>query len=77
MALKMALLGTKTASTIDKKSIQTGIETKMQSGLGFGLLLERFLVDFGAKLGPSWVQVGIKIGKIGVSRRCQKNDQKS
>ena len=32
----------------------------MQVGLGFGALLERFLVDFGAKLGgkldPSWHQ---------------------
>ena len=61
---------------IDQKSIQKGIETKMQFGLRFGALLERFLVDFGAKLGPSWVQVGTKIWKIGVSRRCQKNDQK-
>ena len=72
----MALLGTKMASKIDQKSIQKGIETKMQFGLGFGALLERFLVDFGAKLGPSWAQVGTKIWKIGVSRRCQKNDQK-
>ena len=72
----MALLGTKIASKLNQKSVQKGIELKMQFGLGFGPLLERFLVDFGATLGPSWVQVGTKIGKIGVSRRCQKNDTK-
>ena len=72
----MALLGTKIAAKIKSKSIKKGIETKMQFGLGFGAFLERFLADFGAKLGPSWVQVGTKIGKIGVSRRCQKINKK-
>ena len=52
----MALLGTKIASNIDQNSIQKGIENKMQFGLRFGALLDRFLVDFGAKLGPSWHQ---------------------
>ena len=47
---------TQEAPKIDKK----GIENMMQVGLGFGPLLGRFLVDFGAKLGPkldpSWHQ---------------------
>ena len=38
-------------SKIDEKSIQKAIENKMQVGMGFGWLLDRFLVDFGSKLG--------------------------
>ena len=44
----------------------------MQVGLKFGPLLGRSWVDFGAKLSPSWDQVGTRIWKIGVPRRCQK-----
>ena len=40
------------------KISKNGIENMMQVGLAFGALLERTLVDFGAKLGgklePSW-----------------------
>ena len=45
-------------SKIDEKSIQKAIENKMQVGMGFGWLLDRFLIDLcpklGAKLEPSW-----------------------
>ena len=64
----MTLLGTKFASKIDQKSIQEGIETKMQVQLGSGPFLERFLEDWGAKLGgksgPSWHQNHKEIGEI-------------
>ena len=47
-------------SKINEKSIQKAIENKMQVGMGFGWLLDRFVVDFGSKLGcklgPSWHQ---------------------
>ena len=43
--------------------------------MDFGGLLERFWVDFEAKLEASWGQVGTKIGENGVPRRCQKNAQ--
>ena len=47
-------------SKIDEKTIQKAIENKMQVGMGFGWLLDRFLLDFGSKLGgklgPSWHQ---------------------
>ena len=63
----MALLGTKMASKIDQKSIQKGIETKMQFGLGFGALLERFLVDF---CNTSFhADVGIPNGKLTFFRK--------
>ena len=58
------------------KSIKKGIENMMQVGLVFGPLLERIWVDFGANWVASWIQVGTKIWKIGVPRRCQKNDRK-
>ena len=45
-------------SKIDEKSIQKAMENKMQVGMGSAWLLDRFLVDFGSKLGgklvPSW-----------------------
>ena len=52
--------GVENQQTINKNSIQKAIENKMQVGMDFGWLLDRFLVDFGpklgAKLGPSWHQ---------------------
>ena len=62
LAPKTHQKSTQEVPKIDKK----GIENMMQVGLEFGPLLGRFLVDFGAKLEPSWSQVGIKIReKIG------------
>ena len=49
----------------------------MQVGLGFGALLERFLVDFGAKLGgklePNWGQNRENWGPQRMSKNHQKN----
>ena len=48
----------------------------MQVGLGFGALLERFLVDFGAKLGgkldPSCYQHPEKEGPKTMLKKCLK-----
>ena len=44
----------------------------MQVEMDFGWLLERFLVDFGAKLEAKLGQVGTKIPKKRVPRRCLK-----
>ena len=58
--LIFARFGGRNRPTIDDKSIQRATETKMQVGMDFGWLLDRFLVDLGAKLGaklgPSWHQ---------------------
>ena len=65
----MALLGTKIASEIDQKSIQRGIETKMQFGLGFGALLEQLF----------WIQLGKlvpKFGKLGSQDDVKKMTKK-
>ena len=65
----MALLGTKIASKIDQKSIQKGIETKMQFGLGFGALLEQLF----------WIQLGKlvpKLGKLGSQDDVKKMTEK-
>ena len=64
-------------SKIDEKSIQKAIENKMQVGMGFGWLLDRFLVDvgpkLGAKLGPSWHQNSKKWGTKAMSKNHQKS----
>ena len=64
-------------SNIYQKSIQKAIENKMQVGMDFGWLLDRFLVDLGAKLGvklrPSWHQNRRKWG----TKTMSKNHQKS
>ena len=65
-------LGVENPQQIDQKAIQKAIENKMEVGMDFGWLLDRFLVDFGPKLGSSWGQVGTKIKGNGVPRRCQK-----
>ncbi len=62
---------------IDQKSIQKGIENKMQVEMDFGWLLGRFFVDFepklGAKLGPSWHQNLRKWGTKTRSKNQSKN----
>ena len=62
---------------MDQKSIQKAIESKMQVGMDFGWLLDRFLVDLGpnlwVKLGPSWHQDRRKWG----TKTMSKNHQKS
>ena len=63
---------TQEASNIDKN----GIQDMMQVGLEFGALLDRFLVDFGAKLGgklgPSWHQHPEKRGPKTMLKKCPK-----
>ena len=71
----MTLLGTKFASEIDQKSIQKGFEAKMQDGLGSGPVLELFLVDFGAKLGASWTQVGTRISRAKMGQHAASSQQ--
>ena len=70
-------LGVEKFQKIDQKSIQKGIENKMQVGMDFGWLLDRFLMDFepklGVKLGPSWHQNRRKWG----TKTMSKNHQKS
>ena len=44
-------LGVENRPKIDQKSIQKSIENKMQVGMDFGWLLDRFLTDFEPKLG--------------------------
>ena len=59
-------LGPKTyqkSSQDPPKINKKGIENMMQVGLGFGALWERFLEDFGSKLGAKLDQVGTKIRK--------------
>ena len=54
------------------------IDDKMDVGLGFGWLLDRFLVDFGTKLGgklePSWHQNLIKWDTKTMSKDWSKNE---
>ena len=69
--------GVENRSKIDQKSIQKAIENKMQVGMDFGWLLDRFLIDLGAKLGakvgPSWHQNRKKWG----TKTMLKNHEKS
>ena len=62
------------------KSMKKGIENMMQVGLGFGALLEGFLVDLGAKLGgklgPSWHQNPEKRGPKTMSKKWSNNASK-
>ena len=46
--------------------MKTSIEDKMQVDFVFGALLERFFIDFRAKLGAKLDQVGTKIRKINI-----------
>ena len=52
--------GTQVEAKIHQKSVQEGIKNKIKFWMDFGRLLDRFLVDFGAKLGaklePSWTK---------------------
>ena len=52
--------GVENRSKIDQTSIKKAIKNMMRFWIDFGWLLDRFLVDFGpklgAKLGPSWHQ---------------------
>ena len=57
LAPKIHQKSTQEAPKINEK----GIEDKMQVDFGFGGLLERFLMDFRAKLGAKLDQVGTKI----------------
>ena len=61
---------------MDEKCIKKQIKNKMRFGIDFWWLLGGFWGGFGgqvgAKLEPSWGQVGIKIGK----KRCQKKNEK-
>ena len=70
-------LGVENRSKINQKSIRKAIENKMQVGMDFGWLLDRFLMDFepklGVKLGPSWHQNRRKWG----TKTMSKNHQKS
>ena len=64
-------------SQINQKSIRKAIENKMEVGMDFGWLLDRFLVDLGAKLGvklgPSWHQNRRKWGTKTMSTNHQKS----
>ena len=64
-------------SKINQKSIRKAIENKMEVGMDFGWLLDRFLMDFGpklgVKLGSSWHQNRRKWG----TKTMSKNHQKS
>ena len=55
-----------------QKSIPKAIENKMQVGMDFGWLFDRFLIDFGpkleVKLGPSWHQNRKKWGTKTMSK---------
>ena len=66
------VLGMENRQQIDQKSMQKAIENKMQVGMGFGWLLDRFLVDFGSKLGgklgPSWHQYRRKLDTKTISK---------
>ena len=61
---------------IDEKSIEKQIKNKMRFGIDFWRLLDGFWGGFGgqvgAKLEPSWGQVGMEIDK----KRCQKKNEK-
>ena len=61
----------------NKQSTKNLIDDKMEVGMDFGWLLDRFLMDFGAKLGvklgPSWHQDRRKWG----TKMMSKNHQKS
>ena len=73
--------GVENRSKIDQKSIEKGIKNKMQVGMDFGWLLDRFLVDFGpklgAKLGASWHQNSKKWGTKSMSKNHQKTSHTS
>ena len=63
---------------IDQKTMQKAIENKMQVGMGFGWLLERFMTDFGfnweGKLAPSWHQNRSKGGTKTMSKMIKNID---
>ena len=68
--------GVENRRKINQKSIQKAIENKMQVGMDFGWLLDRFLMDFepklGVKLGPSWHQNRRKWSTKTMSKNQQK-----
>ena len=72
----MTLLGIKIASQIDPKSAKKGIETKVQFGLGFGPLLEGFLVILVPSLGQAGSKLAPKSGKLGSQDDVKKMSQK-
>ena len=63
-------------SKIDAKLMKNQSKNKSKITYDLGSIFDGswvgFGVDLGAKLGPSWVQVGIKIYK----KRCQKKNEK-
>ena len=69
--------GVENRSKIDQKSIEKGIKNKMQVGMDFGWLLDRFLIDFGpklgVKLGSSWQQNRRKWGTKTMSKKHKKS----
>ena len=71
------ILGSKINKKSIKKSVKKAIDDKMEVGMDFGWLLDRFLMDFGpklgVKLGPSWHQNRRKWG----TKTMSKNHQKS
>ena len=71
-------LGVENLSKINQKSIQKAIENKMEVGMDFGWLLDRFLVDLGpklgVKLGPSWHPNRKKWGTKTMSTNYQKSE---
>ena len=70
-------LGIEDPAQIHQKSIQKVIKNKMRFWMHLGLLLERFLMDFGPKLGvklePSWHQNRRKWGTMTMSKNHQKS----
>ena len=64
------------ASKIDEKINEKLIKNRSKISCDLGSIFDGswmgFGVDLGAKLGPSWGQVGIKIDK----KRCQKKNEK-
>ena len=57
-------------ASLGGETAQDSTETLIQVDLRLERPLGRFW--FGAKLAASWDQVGTRIGKTGVPRRCQK-----
>ena len=65
-------LGLQNRSKIDQKSIKKSIQNKMQLGMDFEWLLDRFLIDSGAQHAP---QNPTKIDPKGVQEQDNKKIQ--
>ena len=62
-------LGVENGAKIDQQSIENEIKNKMQVGMDFGWLLDRFWIDFGPKLGS---KLGLKSASKGLKNDVTK-----